>query len=207
MLCWKIGPALATGNSVILKPSEFTPLTALRVCDLIIEAGFPPGSVNIVSGLGSTVGQAMSEHMEIGKIAFTGSLLTGRKIMEAAARTNLKKVTLELGGKNPAVVFDDADLGQAVKWAAHGLLFVWQFTTIYIVWWGFVFQPKSRTSLRLSVSSLYSIRRIRQIRWFIHQPCQIVSYRRSIRPYNISRTSSYWSPIQRMSFHCTTVPC
>ena len=124
MLSWKIGPALATGNSIVLKPSEFTPLTALRLCDLIVQAGFPPGSINVVNGLGSTVGQAMSEHMEIDKIAFTGSTLTGRRIMEAAARTNLKKVSLELGGKNPALVFDNADLDQSVKWAAFGLLLV-----------------------------------------------------------------------------------
>ena len=115
MLSWKIAPALATGNCVILKPSEFTPLSALRLCDLITQAGFPPGSVNIVNGLGSTVGQAMAEHMQIEKIAFTGSTFTGRKIMEAASRTNLKKVTLELGGKNPVIVAEDCDPELAAK--------------------------------------------------------------------------------------------
>ncbi|KAF9007190.1 aldehyde dehydrogenase [Cyathus striatus] len=101
MLSWKIGPALATGNTIVLKPSEITPLTALRLCDLINEAGFPPGVLNIVNGYGHTVGQAISEHPLIEKVAFTGSTLTGRKILKAAADTNLKVVTLELGGKSP----------------------------------------------------------------------------------------------------------
>ncbi|KAL5534907.1 hypothetical protein ACEPAF_2997 [Sanghuangporus sanghuang] len=121
MLAWKLGPALATGNAVILKPSEFTPLSALRMVLLIQEAGFPPGVVNFVNGLGHVAGQAIAEHPDIEKIAFTGSTLVGRKIMEAAARTNLKKVTLELGGKSPNIIFDDADIQQAVDWAAHGV--------------------------------------------------------------------------------------
>jgi aldehyde dehydrogenase (NAD+) len=124
MLSWKIGPALAAGNAVILKPSELTPLTALRLCPLFVEAGFPDGVINIVNGYGSTAGQALSEHMAVDKIAFTGSTLTGRKIMEAAAKTNLKKVTLELGGKSPSVIFDDVDLEQTVKWVSHGILYV-----------------------------------------------------------------------------------
>ncbi|KAL1744645.1 aldehyde dehydrogenase domain-containing protein [Schizophyllum fasciatum] len=121
MMAWKIGPALATGNTIVLKPSEFTPLTALRMCSLIREAGFPPGVVNVLVGYGHTVGQAISAHMNIHKVAFTGSTLVGRKIMETAARTNLKKVTLELGGKSPVIVFNDANLEQAVNWAAHGI--------------------------------------------------------------------------------------
>ncbi len=124
MLAWKLGPALATGNAVILKPSEFTPLSALRVADLIVEAGFPPGAVNIVNGYGHTAGQAIAEHMDIEKVAFTGSTLVGRKIMEYAAKSNLKNVTLELGGKSPNIILDDADLDQAVAWAAHGVLCV-----------------------------------------------------------------------------------
>lgn len=123
MLSWKIGPALATGNTIVLKPSEITPFTALRVADLINEAGFPPGVVNIVNGYGPTVGQAIAEHSLIEKIAFTGSTLTGRKILKASAETNLKVVTLELGGKSPTIIFDDADLEQAVKWASHGIFF------------------------------------------------------------------------------------
>src|ERR1700760_1442569 len=97
MLAWKLGPALATGNCVVLKPSEFTPLTILRMCSLINEAGFPPGVVNVVTGYGETVGMAISEHMQIDKVVFTGSTFVGRRIMEAAARSNLKDVTLELG--------------------------------------------------------------------------------------------------------------
>lgn len=124
MVSWKLGPALATGNTIVLKPSEFTPLTALRICALLNEAGFPPGVVNIVNGLGSTAGQRIAEHPHIEKVAFTGSTLVGRKIMETAAKTNLKKVTLELGGKSPNIIFDDADVEQAANWASHGILCV-----------------------------------------------------------------------------------
>lgn len=124
MFSWKIGPALATGNTIVMKPSEFTPLTAIKMCQLIHEAGFPPGVVNVVTGYGNTVGNAISSHMRIEKIAFTGSTLVGRKIMESAAKSNLKKVTLELGGKSPNIIFDDADLDKAVRWASHGILYV-----------------------------------------------------------------------------------
>jgi aldehyde dehydrogenase (NAD+) len=123
MLSWKLGPALATGNTVILKPSELTPLSALRLCSLINEAGFPPGVVNIVTGYGNTVGAAIAEHPLLEKVAFTGSTLVGRSIMKAAANSNLKKVTLELGGKSPNIIFNDADVRQAVKWAAFGIFF------------------------------------------------------------------------------------
>lgn len=122
MMTWKLAPALACGNSIVFKPSEVTPLSALRMASLIEEAGFPPGVVNIINGYGNTVGQAIAENMIIEKIAFTGSTLTGRKIMEAAAKSNLKNVTLELGGKSPNIIFDDAEMEQAVKWAAHGIL-------------------------------------------------------------------------------------
>ncbi|KIJ92760.1 hypothetical protein K443DRAFT_685075 [Laccaria amethystina LaAM-08-1] len=123
MVSWKIGPALATGNTIVLKPSEITPLTALKLAGLINEAGFPPGVVNIVNGYGHTVGQAISEHPLIEKVAFTGSTLTGRKILKASAESNIKVVTLELGGKSPTIIFDDADIDQAVKWASHGIFF------------------------------------------------------------------------------------
>ncbi|KAF7368645.1 Aldehyde dehydrogenase [Mycena venus] len=102
-------------------PPNLPPLTALRMTSLIKEAGFPPGVVNVLVGYGPTVGQAISEHMDIQKVAFTGSTLVGRKIMAAAASSNLKNVTLELGGKSPNIIFDDADLEQAVNWAAHGI--------------------------------------------------------------------------------------
>ena len=92
------------------------------MCALIQEAGFPPGVLNIVTGYGQTAGAAISSHMKIRKVAFTGSTLVGRKIMEAAAKSNLKPVTLELGGKSPNIIFDDADLDKTVNWAAHGIL-------------------------------------------------------------------------------------
>ncbi|EIW75446.1 aldehyde dehydrogenase [Coniophora puteana RWD-64-598 SS2] len=122
-LSLKLAPALATGNTVILKPSELTPLSALLFCTLVAAAGFPPGVVNIVNGYGASAGHAIAAHPRVRKVAFTGSTLTGRKIMEAAARSNLKPVTLELGGKSPTVVFGDADVEQAVKWAIHGIYF------------------------------------------------------------------------------------
>jgi aldehyde dehydrogenase (NAD+) len=106
--------ALATGNVVVFKPSEVTPLSTLKFAELVKTAGFPPGVINIINGYGKDVGQALSEHPDIGKISFTGSTLTGRRIMESAARTNLKRVTLELGGKSPTIIFDDADLQKAV---------------------------------------------------------------------------------------------
>ena len=121
MWSWKAGPALATGNTIVMKPSEFTPLTALMVTEMIHQAGFPPGVFNLIVGYGNTVGQAISEHPHIEKVAFTGSTLTGRKIMEASARSNLKNITLELGGKSPNIIFNDADVDQAVAWAAHGI--------------------------------------------------------------------------------------
>jgi len=114
-------PALATGCTVVLKPSEITPITTLRFCDLIKEAGFPPGVVNVVNGYGPTAGKAISEHMDINKVSFTGSPVTGRLVAKAAAESNLKTVTLELGGKSPNIIFDDADLDQAIKWADYGI--------------------------------------------------------------------------------------
>jgi len=123
MFAWKVAPALATGNTIVLKPSEYTSLTALKMCDFIEQAGFPPGVINVVIGYGPTVGQAISEHQRIEKVAFTGSTLVGRSIMKAAATSNLKKITLELGGKSPTVVFNDADLDQAVNWTSHGIYF------------------------------------------------------------------------------------
>ncbi|KAJ7471611.1 aldehyde dehydrogenase [Mycena galericulata] len=121
MLAWKVGPALATGNCIVLKPSEMTPLSALKFAELVVEAGFPPGVVNIVNGYGWTVGAAIAEHMDIAKVAFTGSTLVGRKVLEASAKTNLKVVTLELGGKSPTIIFDDCNLDQTIKWATHAM--------------------------------------------------------------------------------------
>ncbi|EGV66728.1 aldehyde dehydrogenase [Yamadazyma tenuis] len=123
MFAWKVGAALAAGNTIIMKPAEQTPLSALVLAELSIKAGFPPGVINIVNGLGSVAGRAISSHMDIDKIAFTGSTITGRSIMESAAKSNLKKVTLELGGKSPVVVFENADIDQAVNWVSQGILF------------------------------------------------------------------------------------
>lgn len=122
MAAWKLAPALATGCTVVLKPAEQTPLTALLLGELIMEAGFPPGVVNIVPGFGETAGGALSAHPNVDKIAFTGSTEVGKIILKASAG-NLKKVTLELGGKSPNVVFADADLEAAVGGAATGIFF------------------------------------------------------------------------------------
>ncbi|KAI8617171.1 retinal dehydrogenase [Chytriomyces sp. MP71] len=123
MVTWKIAPALATGNTVVLKTSEKTPLSALKLAQLIVEAGIPAGVVNILSGFGPTAGDAISRHPDIHKVSFTGSTATGRKILAAAAESNLKKVTLELGGKSPNVVFADADLDKAVAACRAGYAF------------------------------------------------------------------------------------
>ena len=123
MQSWKWGPALAAGCTVILKPAEQTPLSALRVGELAMEAGFPEGVINIVPGFGETAGAALAEHYDVDKIAFTGSTEVGKLVMQAAARTNLKRVTLELGGKSPNIVFADADLDAAVEGAHFGLFF------------------------------------------------------------------------------------
>jgi aldehyde dehydrogenase (NAD(P)+) len=121
MLAWKIAPALACGNTVVLKPAEQTPLSALYFGNLVIEAGLPAGVVNIISGLGPTTGSALANHADVDKVAFTGSTATGKSIMKAAA-SNLKNVTLECGGKSPSVVFADADFEQAVKWTHFGIM-------------------------------------------------------------------------------------
>ncbi|CAI6025777.1 unnamed protein product [Clonostachys chloroleuca] len=123
MWAWKIGPAIATGNTVVLKTAEQTPLSALYVAKLIVEAGFPPGVINILSGFGRVAGAAISKHMDIDKVAFTGSTVVGRAIMRAAADSNLKKVTLELGGKSPNIIFDDANIDEAISWANFGIFF------------------------------------------------------------------------------------
>jgi phenylacetaldehyde dehydrogenase len=122
LLCWKIGPALAAGCTVVLKPAEETPLTAIYIAKLAIEAGFPPGVLNVVTGYGHTAGAAISAHPGIDKVTFTGSTEVGRLIVQAATG-NLKKVTLELGGKSPAIVMPDADLDIAIPGAASGIFF------------------------------------------------------------------------------------
>ena len=119
---WKIAPALACGCTVILKPAELTSLTALKLGELALAAGLPPGVLNVVTGYGATAGAALVEHPDVDKITFTGSPTVGRQILRAAAG-NLKRVTLELGGKSANIIFPDADLGAAVKGAAAGIFF------------------------------------------------------------------------------------
>jgi aldehyde dehydrogenase (NAD+) len=123
MLAWKLAPALAAGNTVVMKPAEQTPLSALRIGELIVEAGFPEGVVNMLPGYGPTAGAAIANHMDVDKVAFTGSTEVGHLIMRAAADSNLKRVTLELGGKSPNIVFADTDMGDAVEGAHMGLFF------------------------------------------------------------------------------------
>ena len=117
---WKMGPALAAGNCIVLKPAEITPLSSLKIAELMSEAGMPDGVVNIVPGLGSVAGQYLAEHRDVSKIAFTGSTATGRRIVQASSG-NLKKVQLELGGKGANIVFDDADLTAAVNGSAWAM--------------------------------------------------------------------------------------
>ncbi len=121
MQSWKLAPALATGNTVVMKPAEQTPLSALRIGELIVEAGFPEGVVNLLPGFGPTAGAAIARHMDVDKVAFTGSTEVGRLIMTAAAQSNLKRVTLELGGKSPNIIFEDTDLDAAVEGAHMGI--------------------------------------------------------------------------------------
>lgn len=123
MQAWKLGPALAMGNVVVMKPAEQTPLTALFVASLIKKVGFPAGVVNIIPGYGPTAGAAIAEHMDIDKVAFTGSTEVGHIVSAAAAKSNLKSVSLELGGKSPAIVYEDADLDLAAKVCDFGLFF------------------------------------------------------------------------------------
>src|SRR6204780_4338811 len=122
MAAWKLGPALATGNCVVLKPAEQTPLTALRLAGLLAEAGVPDGVVNVVPGFGETAGAALAAHNDVDKVAFTGSTEVGKLIVAASGASNLKKLTLELGGKSPNIVFDDADAA-AIEGAANAIFF------------------------------------------------------------------------------------
>ncbi|TKY69849.1 Aldehyde dehydrogenase family 2 member B7 [Spatholobus suberectus] len=123
MFAWKVGPALACGNTIVLKTAEQTPLSALYASKLLHEAGLPPGVLNVISGFGPTAGAAIASHMDIDKLAFTGSTDTGKVVLELAARSNLKPVTLELGGKSPFIVCEDADVDEAVELAHFALFF------------------------------------------------------------------------------------
>ena len=121
MAAWKLGPALACGNTVVLKPAEQTPLSILFAAQFIAEAGFPPGVINVVNGYGKEAGHALASHLDVDKIAFTGSTNTGKAIMKTAS-VNMKNITLETGGKSPLLVFEDCDLDQAAKWSHVGIM-------------------------------------------------------------------------------------
>ena len=124
MTAWKLGPALAAGNSVVLKPSEKSPLTALRLAEIAVEAGLPPGVFNVVPGYGTEAGEALALHMDVDAIGFTGSTRTGRRMLEYAGRSNLKRVFNELGGKSAVLVFDDfADIERAAKTVAASMFY------------------------------------------------------------------------------------
>ena len=123
MACRKMQGALAAGNTVIIKPAENTSLSLLYFATLIKKAGFPPGVVNVIPGYGSVVGKALGTHMDIDKISFTGSTKVGGSVLEASGQSNLKDITLECGGKSPALVFEDADLDKAIEWVANGIFF------------------------------------------------------------------------------------
>jgi len=123
MAAWKLGPALATGCTVVLKPAEQTPMTALRLGEIFLEAGLPPGVLNIVPGYGPTAGAALATHMDVDKVAFTGSTEIGKLVMKMAADSNLKRVSLELGGKAPNIVFADSDMDAAINGTLRGIFF------------------------------------------------------------------------------------
>ncbi|HEY6822828.1 MAG TPA: aldehyde dehydrogenase family protein, partial [Steroidobacteraceae bacterium] len=121
--CWKVGPALLTGNSVVLKPAEQSPLSAIRLAQLALEAGIPPGTFNVVPGYGEEAGKALALHQDVDLITFTGSTEVGRLMLHYAAESNLKRVALECGGKTPQVVFADADLEAAASGIAWGIYY------------------------------------------------------------------------------------
>ena len=122
MAAWKLGPVLTAGCTVVLKPAEETPLSALRLAQLCLDAGLPPGVLNVLTGFGETCGAPLAAHRQVDKVAFTGSTEVGKLIVKAAAN-DLKKVTLELGGKSPNIVLDDADLDVAIPGAANAIFF------------------------------------------------------------------------------------
>jgi Aldehyde dehydrogenase family len=166
---WKVAPALACGNTVVLKTAEQTPLSALILCTLVQQAGFPPGTINVLSGFGKIAGAALVRHPGVDKIAFTGSTAVGKEIARTAG---LKKVTLELGGKSPNIVFEDADLEQAVRWSHNGMYYLklGGIDEGFIIWDKCVVRPRGYTSRsrsrRSSSNGSYSI--LRRIKSAIH---------------------------------------
>lgn len=184
MLAWKVAPAIACGNAVVVKSAEQTPLSALYFGKLVQEAGAPPGLINILSGYGKEAGAALAEHLDVDKVAFTGSTATGRTIMKAAS-ANLKNITLECGGKSPSIVFADANLEQAVKWTHSGGVYTFFFSFLFFqyhdqqetdifppfIWFGRTIQP--RRSLYSNHKNLRGRIHPRPIRGRIHQIYQI----------------------------------
>lgn len=120
MIITKLGPAIATGNTIVIKSSAVTPLSANNIGAVAKEAGFPPGVINIITGYGDSTGELLTRHREVGKMTFTGSVRAGRLAMKVAAESNMKKVSLELGGKSHNIIFGDADVDKAVNWAYRG---------------------------------------------------------------------------------------
>lgn len=123
MSVYKVAPALAAGCTMILKPSEVTPITGLELGEICTQAGLPPGVLNIVTGDGPSTGEPLTRHKDVNKISFTGSIGVGRKLMNIASE-DMKRITLELGGKSPLIVFDDASIEVAVEWIMMGIIFV-----------------------------------------------------------------------------------
>ena len=198
MAAWKIAPALAAGCTIVLKAAEQTPLTALRLAELIVEAGVPAGVVNILTGFGETAGAALAAHPDVDKVAFTGSTEVGRLIVQAAAG-NLKKVSLELGGKSPAIILPDADLDLAIAGAANAIFFnhgqcccagsrLYAHKSVYEAW-----SPALPTSPARSRSGLASIPRPRWGRWYRtnSSPASPAISRMAVSP---ARRSPGWQP-------------
>lgn len=123
MSVYKVAPALAAGCTMILKPSEVTPITGLELGEICTQAGLPPGVLNVVTGDGPSTGEPLTRHKDVNKISFTGSIGVGRKLMNIASE-DMKRITLELGGKSPLIVFDDASIEVAVEWIMMGIIFV-----------------------------------------------------------------------------------
>lgn len=115
MLSWKMSACIAAGNTVVIKPAQVCPLTALKFAELSVKAGFPPGVINVLPGTGSVTGQAIADHPLIRKVGFTGSTPIGKQIMSSCATSNIKKCSLELGGKSPLIIFADSDLDKAIR--------------------------------------------------------------------------------------------
>jgi acyl-CoA reductase-like NAD-dependent aldehyde dehydrogenase len=175
MAAWKLGPALATGNTVVLKAAEQTPLSILYLGNLVKEAGFPPGVVNFINGEGRKAGAALAQHVDVDKIAFTGSTITGKEIMKLASAT-MKNITLETGGKSPLVIFDDADLDQAVKWAHVVSVISYWNVLVVDIWSGYHVQPRS--SVHGNVAHSCPRRNIRQVCGRVPRVCLSDEHRR-----------------------------